>query len=326
MIRARLLGTGHHLPEKILTNFDLEKLTDTSDEWIRKRTGIGQRHVVQEGEGSSDLAIPASRKALDAAGIAPEDIDLIICCTASPDQPFPATACVIQDVLGARNAAGFDVNAACSGFLYGLACADAFIRTGTYRRILLIGVEVATNRLNWQKRDTAVLFGDGAGAVVLCAEEGDRGVLTTHLGADGSGKDLLWYPAGGSKMPITHENLDTWVCDFQMKGADLFKRAVGVFVHAAETALANCGLRSEDLSLFVPHQANARIIQAVAHKLGLPDEKVVINIDRVANTTAGSIPIALDEAVRDGRAPEGSLVLLGSFGAGLTWGSAVIRL
>jgi len=325
MTRARIAGTGHYLPEKIVTNLDLEKIVDTTDEWIRQRTGIGQRHVAAEGEATSDLAVEAARRAMDAAGASPDEIELIICCTTTPDHLFPATACLVQERLGAKNAGAFDLNAACSGFVYGIATADAFIRSQTFGTILLIGAEVATNRLNWAKRDTAVLFGDGAGAVVIRGENGDRGIVTTYLGADGADAELLMLPGGGSRIPPTRDNIESDVHDFHMQGPELFKRAVVAFGTAITRAFENGSAAVDDLDLFVPHQANSRIILSAADRVGLPRDKVFLNLERVGNTTAASIPIALDEAVKAGRLEEGSLVLLASFGAGLTWGSALIR-
>ena len=325
MQRARIIGTGGFLPETVWTNAKLETLADTSDEWIRKRTGIGQRHLAKPGEGASDLATPAARNALESAGVVPDELDLILCCTTTPDYLFPATACIIQNNLGAKNAAACDVNAACSGFLYGLASANAYILSGMYRTVVVVGTESATNRINWKKRDTAVLFGDGAAAVVLRAEDGEAGILSTYLGADGSGADLLIRPAGGSKLPITKENAEGPDCDVHMKGAELFKRAALLFEQASREAVKRAGVNLDDIALFVPHQANARIIGAAAKRLGLPDEKVMLNIERVANTTAASIPLALHEAATGGRIKKGDLVLLASFGSGLTWGAAVIR-
>jgi 3-oxoacyl-[acyl-carrier-protein] synthase-3 len=325
MIRTRILGTGQYLPEKVLTNFDLEKMLDTTDEWIRQRTGIRQRHVAERGVGTSGLAIPAGRSALENAGIEAQELDLIICCTATPDYLFPATACLIQDKLGASRAAAFDVNAACTGFLYGLATADAFIRAQIYKTVLIVGADLISNRLNWKKRDTAVLFGDGAGAVVVRAEQGDRGVLMTDLGAEGQAGDLLIMPGGGSRNVPTPENVTMGEHDIIMRGRELFKKAVVLFCDAAQKTLDEAGLTVEDIALFVPHQANTRIIDAAAKRLGLPPDKVFMNIDRVANTTAASIPIALDDAVKQGKVAPGSLVLLAAFGAGLTWGSALIR-
>ncbi|HOF40400.1 MAG TPA: beta-ketoacyl-ACP synthase III [Candidatus Hydrogenedentes bacterium] len=325
MLRARITGTGAFLPETVWTNAKLESMMDTSDEWIRKRTGIGQRHLAAAGEGSSDLGAPAARDALVNAGVAPEDVELIICCTTTPDYLFPATACLIQDRIGARNAGAFDLNAACTGFVSGLATANAYIRAGVYRTVLVVGTEAQTNRLNWAKRETAVLFGDGAGATLLQAEDGDRGVLSTFLGADGSDGDMLIIPGGGSKAPLTKANMDGSGLDIEMKGAELFKRATVLFEEASMKALESARLRLDDVDLFVPHQANARIIGAAAKRLGLPEEKVVLNLERVANTTSASIPLALHEAVVKGRVKDGDLLLLAGFGAGLTWGAAVIR-
>lgn len=325
MPRSRIIGTGSFLPETVLTNADLEKLVDTSDEWIRQRTGIERRHTAQDGEGTSDLALPAARAALDAAGVAPEDLDLIICCTICGDYLFPATGCLIQDRLGAKNAGAFDLNAACSGFMYGLSTADAYIRAGLYKTILVVAAERVTNRLNWNKRDTAVLFGDGAGAVVLRAEEGDVGVLSSYLASDGSGGDILILPGGGSKHKATAENIDSEIMDIQMKGTDLFKKAVVIFGEAAKVALDKAGVSVDEVDIFVPHQANTRIIATAADRLGMPMEKIYINIDKVGNTVAASIPLALDGAMREGRINQGDLVLLASFGAGLTWASALVR-
>ena len=326
MERARIVGTGHYLPAHIQTNQDIEKLCDTSDEWITQRTGIRQRHRVADGEGSSDLAAPAIMQALDAAGMEPKDIDLLLCCTTTPDQIVPATACRVQDKIGATNAASMDLNAACSGFIYGVSTADAFIKTGQAKNVVVVGTEVTGNRLSWERRDTAVLFGDGAGAAVLTGSENGRGVLTSHLWCDGSGLEMLWYPGGGSKIPVTHENLDDFdIHAVQMNGQGVFKRAVTDFSAAIATALDTAGYTIDDVDIMVPHQANVRIINAVAHKVGLPEEKCVINLDRVGNLIAGSIPVALDEAVRAGRVQEGNLVLLAGFGAGLTWASALIR-
>ncbi len=325
MLRSRIMGTGHFLPEKVLTNKDLEGMMDTSDEWIRQRTGIGQRHVAGPGNGASDLGAPAAIQALDSAGISAEEVDLIICATVTGDQIMPSTACVIQAMIGATKASAYDLNAACSGFLYGLAQADAFIRSGYHKTVLVIGSESITNIVNWDKRDTAVLFGDAAGAAVVRGEEGDQGILATYTGADGEGRELLYRAAGGSKIPITRENAGGPETDIHMNGRELFKQAVPLFAHASHEALKRAGLTIEDVDYFIPHQANIRIINAVAKRLKLPAEKVVVNIENVANTVAATIPVALDEAVRDGRIEPGKLVLLSAIGAGLTWGSVVIR-
>jgi 3-oxoacyl-[acyl-carrier-protein] synthase-3 len=325
MIRSRIIGTGSYLPPNIVTNFDLEKIMDTTDAWIQQRTGIKQRHIADKGVGASDLGAPAAQMALEAAGITAQDLDLIIVGTTSPDYLWPNTSCLIQHKIGAPQAAAFDVNAACSGFIYAVATADAYIRAGIYKTVLVVGAEVLTSHLNWKKRDTAVLFGDGGGAIVLRAEEGEHGVLTTHLGADGSAKDLLWLEAGGSKCRVTSENVDGPERDVQMKGTDLFKRAVNCFGEAAQKALEAAGMTVADIDLFIPHQANTRIIYTAAERMGLDREKIFVNIDHVANTTAASIPIALDEALRAGRVHEGDILLFAGFGAGLTWGAVLLR-
>ncbi len=325
MIRSRIIGTGHHLPERILTNHDLEQFMDTSDEWIQQRTGIAQRHIAEDGQGASDLGYPAAKKAIEAAGVEPGDIDLVICCTTTPDYLFPATACLIQDKLGCRRAGAYDVSAACSGFVYGLATADAFIRAGLHKTILLIGTERVANRLNWKRRDTAVLFGDGAGAVVLRAEEGDRGVQKTYLGADGGCGDILIMMTGGSRQPFEDNTQEEDQLAIHMNGQELFKKAVGAFGMAVEKALDGTGVTPADLDLFIPHQANTRIIYTAADRLGLDRDKVYINIDQVGNTTAASIPLALDQAVQQGRLKDGDNLMLAAFGAGLTWGGALVR-
>ena len=325
MLHTRIIGTGQYLPDRVLTNSDIEKLTDTSDEWIQQRTGIKQRHVADPGVGSSDLGAEAARRAIQSAGIAPEDVDLIICCTMTSDYLFPSAACLIQDKIGAKRAAAFDLNAACSGFVYALSLSDSLIRAGAHKTILIVGADIMTNRLSWEKRDTAVLFGDGAGAVVVRGEDGENGVLSCYLGADGGSYDLLYLPAGGSKHVIRCDNIDSLELGIVMSGRDLFKKAVAAFSAAAEKALEATGMTFDEVDLFVPHQANTRIIYTVADRLGLPHDKVFINIDQVANTVAATIPIALDDAVRAGRIQNGSRVLLVAFGAGLTWGSVMMR-
>lgn len=325
MIRARIVGTGEYLPEKIWTNHDIEEMCDTTDQWIRQRTGIEQRHVAADEQGTSDLAAPAAMMALEDAGQSPEDIDLIICCTVTPDQLLPSTACIIQGLIGAKNAAAFDLNAACSGFLYGLTTASSFIQSGAFKNILLIGAEIQTNRMTWKYRDTAVLFADGAGAVVIQPSDNGSGVLTTYLGADGAKHEMLHLPRGGSKSPIRVDDADKEPYRLYMKGAELFKRAVIVFGEATNVALKATGLTIDDIKLFIPHQANARIIEAAGQRMGFPGEKVFVNIDKVGNTTAACIPIALHQAKQQGRFKEGDLLLFASFGAGVTWGSAIVR-
>lgn len=325
MIRSRIVGTGHYLPERVLTNLDLEEMMDTTDEWIRQRTGIFQRHVAADDECVSDLAHHAGRRALTDAGIAPEEVDFILCATLTPDLLMPSAACLIQDKLGARNAGACDLGAACSGFVYGLQMADALIRAGVHRTILLIGAEEMTARLDWTKRDTAVLFGDGAGAVVLRGEEGNRGLLTTYTASDGSASDILSIPVGGAKYVITPENIHELDRSIRMNGRELYKRAVVAFGEAVERALKGAGIAADDIDLFIPHQANKRIIVSAAERIGLPEHKIYLNLDRVANTSAASIPIALDQARAEGRVHEDDLILLAAFGAGLTWASAMIR-
>ncbi|HRI87689.1 MAG TPA: beta-ketoacyl-ACP synthase III [Candidatus Hydrogenedentes bacterium] len=325
MLRARIIGTGHYLPERVLTNSDLEHLMDTTDEWIRQRTGILQRHIAADDEAASDLAAHASSRALERAGIAATDVDYIICATLTPDYFMPSSACLVQHKVGAFRAGACDINAACSGFMYGVQQADALIRAGVHKTILVIGTEIMTARLDWTKRDTAVLFGDGAGAVVLRGDTSGAGILSTYTASDGSGYDVLMVPAGGSAQVITPENINELNRGILMNGRELYKRAVHAFGDAVEQALLRAGVQVDDLRLFVPHQANRRIIVAAAERVGLPEEKIYLNVDRVANTSAASIPIALDQAYEEGRLAQGNLVLLAAFGAGLTWGSAVVK-
>jgi 3-oxoacyl-[acyl-carrier-protein] synthase-3 len=326
MSYARIIGTGLYVPEKVVTNLDLEKVMDTTDEWIRQRTGIVQRHVIaHEGVATSDLAVGASRKALEAAHIRPEELDMIVVATMTPDHLLPSTACLVQAKLGATNAGAFDVMAACSGFIYALSTAHNLVRTGQCKTVLVAGAEIFSNRLDFHDRNTAVLFGDGAGAIVVQATDEEGGILSTHLHADGTQYDVLWVPAGGSAAPPTHERIDSGGLFLRMKGPELFKAAIRLFAEAVTEALEHNGCTIDQIDLFIPHQANARIIEMTAERLGLPMEKVLINIDRYANTTAASIPIAIDEAVRDGKIKTNDLVLLAAFGGGLTWASALIK-
>ena len=317
-MHSRIIGTGSYLPEKVLTNDDLARTIDTSDEWIRSRTGIGSRHVAAEGQLASDLALPASRKAIDAAGIGAGDIDLVIVATTTPDMIFPSTACILQTKLGISGCPAFDVQAVCSGFVYALTVADLFIRSGQAKRALVVGAEVYSRILDWSERGTCVLFGDGAGAVVLAASE-QPGILATKLHADGSYKDMLCVPGsvnGGkvSGTPFVH-----------MDGGAVFKFAVRVFEEGAIEVLNAAGLTVADLDWFVPHQANIRIMEATARKLGLPKEKLIATVHHHGNTSAASIPLALDEAVVDGRIRKGQTLLLEAVGGGFTWGAAVLR-
>jgi 3-oxoacyl-[acyl-carrier-protein] synthase III len=326
MPSARIVGTGSYLPPKVLTNADLEKLVDTSDEWILTRTGIVERRIAPEEEATSDLALRAAQAALEAAGLDPADLDMILVATITPDMPFPSTACVLQDRLGARRAGALDISAACSGFIYGLGMADGLIRAGTARTVLLLGAETLTKVVNWQDRNTCVLFGDGAGAVVLRADEGERGILSTHLYADGSKGSLLILPGCGSRHPVSHAAVDAGLAKMQMNGGnEVFKLAVRAMEDAALTALKQHGLEVSDIDHLITHQANLRIISALGQRLGVPDHKVEVTIRKYGNTSAASIPIALDEAVRAGRVKAGEIVLLCAFGGGLTWASSLIR-
>jgi len=325
VVRAKIIGTGSYVPERILRNADLEGLVDTSDEWIVERTGIRERRIANEKQAASDLAYEASKAALKSAGLKARDMDLIIVASVSGDMPLPATACFLQDKLDAKRAAAFDVNAACSGFIYALSVAEAFIRSGTYRRVLVVGAEVLSKFTDWEDRTTCVLFGDGAGAVILDATEGDRGVLSVKIHSDGSMWDLLHAPGGGSRTPASKETVRKRMHFIKMKGNETFKVAVRTLESLVIETLKENKLKSSDLSFLIPHQANLRIIQATAKRLNLPMEKVIINLDRFGNTSAASIPIALDETVRAGRVRNGDYILLEAFGGGLTWASALIK-
>lgn len=325
MLTGRITGTGSYLPEKVLTNADLEKMVDTDDDWIVTRTGIRQRHIAADDEATSDLAFYAATEALDAAGVAAEEIDLIIVATTTPDYPFPSTAALLQARLGAVKAAAFDVQAVCTGFVYALATADQFIRSGMYRKILVVGAEVLSRLLDWNDRTTCILFGDGAGAVVLEADESERGIVSSHLHSDGSQYDLLYVPGGGSKEPLSRELLDSGRQYIRMKGNEVFRVAVTALESTVLEALEANNLKAEDIDLLVPHQANLRIINATGKKLGLSADKVMITVDRHGNTSSASIPLALCQAVKENRVKDGSLVLLEAFGGGFTWGSILLR-
>ena len=321
-VYSRIAGTGSYLPERVLTNADLEKMVETNDEWIVSRSGIRERHIAAEGETTSDLAFHAAKRALEAAGLDAADIELIVLGTTTPDVIFPSTACLLQDRLGANGCAAFDVNAACSGFIFALSVADKFIKTGAVKNALVVGAETLTRMVDWTDRGTCVLFGDAAGAVVLKADE-TAGILSTHLHADGSKKHLLYNPVGVSKgFKPDEPNVGVKV---MMAGSDVFKYAVKALDSVVDETLAANGLDKSDLDWLIPHQANLRIIEATAKRLQMPMERVVVTVDRTGNTSAGSVPLALDEAVRSGRVQRGQLLLLEAFGGGFTWGSALIR-
>lgn len=323
-MKACITGIGSYVPARVLTNADLERMVATSDEWIRERTGIRERRIAATGEACSDLAVQAGKRALTAAGLAATDLDMILVATCTGDYPLPATACLVQHQLGATKAAACDLSAACCGFVYALSIADAYIKTGM-RHVLVIGSEVMSAITDWTDRNTCVLFGDGAGAAVVSASDGERGILSTHLRSDGTLCELIMVPGGGSRTPPSEKVLAERLQYITMKGNETFKVAVRTLEEIARSTLSANHLRVEDIDLYVPHQANIRILKAVMERLGLPIEKVMLNVERYGNTSAASIPIALDEAVREGRIKDGSLVMLGAFGAGLTWASAVIR-
>ncbi|MDQ7793714.1 MAG: beta-ketoacyl-ACP synthase III [bacterium] len=322
---AGIAGLGSCLGERVLTNADLERMVETSDEWIRERTGILRRHILGPGQATSDLVLGAAGQALDRAGVDPAGLDLILVATVTPDHPFPSTACLVQERLGARRAAAFDLQAACSGFIYGLVVADRFIASGAVRTALVVGAESLSRITDYQDRRTCVLFGDGAGAAVVRAAAPGYGILGSHLGSDGSGGHLLFQPAGGSRLPASAETVAQRLHYVQMNGSEVFKQAVRVMDEAAGLALKAAGLRKEDVDLMVPHQANLRIVDAVARRMGMAAERVMVNLDECGNMSSASVPVALDQAVREGRIRRGDVVLLVAFGAGLTWGSVVLR-
>ena len=326
MNRSRIVGVGSAVPKKLLTNADLEKLVDTSDEWITSRTGIKERHVVSEGEKFSDLCTKAADAALKRAHVKPEDLDMIIVGTISGDMIFPATACLVQKNLGAPKAAAFDLQAACVGFLYGLHVADGLIQSAKAENILLIGGEILTRYVDWTDRSTCVLFGDGAGAAVVQATKGDHGVLGSIMKSNGEYQDFICMPGGGSNHPANDpRSIDQRLPFIRMKGNETFKVAVKAMADVSSALLAEQGFQKDEVHLFIPHQANARIIDAVGERMKFPAERVYKNVDRYGNTSAASIPIALDECLREGRIKPGDLVLMTAFGAGLVWGSVLVR-
>lgn len=323
-IRAGFLGTGSFLPEKELTNFDLEKMVDTSDEWIKTRTGISSRRIADDQTATSDLAYGASLKAMEAAGITAEEIDMIIVATITPDMNFPSTACILQDKLGAVNASAFDVSAACSGFVYATTVAQQFIETGAIKHALVVGAETLSKITDFTDRNTCVIFGDGAGAAVLGPVE-TGGIMALDLGANGGGGKFLTLPAGGSRMPATKETIDERLHYIHMGGNEVFKFAVRIMASSSKAVIEKAGWALDDLSYLVPHQANIRIISSAGKKLKLPEDRVHVNLDKYGNTSAGSVPIALDEAVRSGKIKRGDKIVLVAFGGGLTWGALAVE-
>jgi 3-oxoacyl-[acyl-carrier-protein] synthase-3 len=325
MIRSRIIATGSYVPPRVLTNFDLEKMVDTSDEWITSRSGIRERRIVEKDVATSDLGTQAALRALEMAGLSPEDLDLIITGTNSPDMSFPCTGCFIQAKIGAKKAAAFDVSAGCTSFIHALSLADKFIKEDPARKVMVLGAEIMSKVTDWSDRATCVLFGDGAGAVILVGEEGDRGVLSTHLHSDGSLWELLYMPGGGSAHPSSHETVDQRLHCIKMAGNQLFKVAARALAEVSQEALKYNGFTTGDIDLMIPHQANTRIIEAAAKLINFPMDKVYLNIEKYGNTSSATIPIALDELNRGGKLKAGNVIMMCSFGTGVTWGGAVIR-
>lgn len=323
--RAAFLGLGRYAPEKVLTNFDLEKMVDTTDEWILERTGVRERRIASDDQATSDLAIPAAQNALEAAGVSPEELGLILLGTVTPDYFFPSTACIVQNKIGAGNAAALDTSVGCSAFIYDCDIASQFIETGRYEYILVIGADTLSKITDYTDRNTCVLFGDGAGAAVLGPAKGDGGILATHMKADGSLGYLLEMPGGGSRQPPTHESIEQKLHYIKMAGREVFKNAVRSMVDAGRYVLDEAGYTGDDVDLLIPHQANWRIMSVVADKLKIQHEKVFVNLDKYGNTSAASIPIALSEAVEQGRLKAGDLVLNVAFGTGFTWAANLVR-
>src|SRR5881275_2505068 len=320
-----IVGTGSYMPDRILNNADLTRIVDTSDEWITTRTGIKERRIAAKDEQTSDMAAKAALKALEQAEVAPKDVDLILVATATPDMLFPATACFVQKKIGAKNAACLDISAACAGFLFGIEIGQQFITSHTHETVLVIGAEKLSSITNWTDRNTCVLFGDGAGAAILRHRGSAHGVISTHIGSDGQYTDILFMPGGGSRCPITRENVDMHLATIHMTGKEVYKQAVTAMLSAARKALADAGLSIEDISCIIPHQANLRIMEAFADRLGISRDKMFVNLDRYGNTSAAAVAIALDEANRSGRIKRGDYVLLVVFGGGLTWASTIVE-
>jgi len=320
-----IIGTGSYVPEKRLTNEDLSKIVETNDDWITTRTGIKERRIAAKDENTSDMAARAALKAIEQAKISSEEIELILVATATPDMLFPATACFVQKKIGARNAACLDISAACAGFIFGLEIGQQFITSHTYDTVLVIGAEKLTSITNWTDRNTCVLFGDGAGAAILRHRGSTHGVISTHIGSDGQFSDILFMPGGGSRCPITRDNVDLNLNTIHMIGKEVYKQAVTAMIDASKKVLDQAGLSIHDIACVIPHQANLRIIEAIADRLKIPLERFYVNLDRYGNTSAAAVAIALDEANRTGRIKSGDYVLMVVFGGGLTWASTIIE-
>ena len=327
MRSAALIGTGSYLPDNVLTNFDLEKMVDTSNEWIMKRTGISERRIADKEMATSDLSIYAARRAIKSAKIDPLEIDMIIVSTSTPDSAFPSTACSVQNGIGAKNSYGFDLAAACSGFVYGLDLADGMIKSSRYDTVLVVGAEIFSRIIDWEDKSTCVLFGDAAGAAIIQVSE-EPGIIASYCGADGAyaDADLLGVPAGGSRMPASAATVDQKLHTVKMRGQEVFKLGVRIMPEAAQKVLDTAGVSIDQVDLVIPHQANSRIIEAVGDRIGIDPEKIYVNVNQYGNTSAASVIVALDEAIREEHAKVGDLILLTVFGAGLTWGSTLIRL
>jgi len=325
MRQVGIIGTGSYVPEDVLTNANLEKFVDTNDEWIRSRTGIRERHIAPKDMPVSELCYQAGLKALEDAQIAPEEVDLIIVATITPDYAFPATACIVADRLGAKNAAAFDLEAGCTGFIYGVVTGSQFVATGMYKTVLVIGGDTLSKVLNWEDRLTCILFGDGAGAAVLQPVEEGFGFLSSELGSDGSGGKLLFQPAGGSQCPASLETVEKKLHTLQMEGKEVYKFAVRIMGNVSVKVLEKAGLTKEDVDLLIPHQANIRILDAAVKRIGISPDNVVVNLDKYGNMSAASIPVALDEVSRAGRLAEGDIIVMVGFGTGLTWGACVLK-
>lgn len=324
-IRSKITGLGSYLPERRLTNADLEKIVDTSDEWIRTRTGIIERRIIESGMGCTDMAVEASRKAMEMAGLEADAIDLIIFGTVTPDYRLPSASCILQKKMGMKNAGTFDIAAACAGFIHGLSVADAYIQMGKFKNILVIGAEALSTVTDYADRNTCVLFGDGAGAAVVTASTGDSGILSTFIKSDGNQAELLWIREGGSLVPVHKLKDNTKNVYIEMNGSEVFKHAVRQMADASLKSLISAGLTSSDVTWLIPHQANMRIMDATAKRLEIPREKVFVNIEKYGNTSAASVPIAMDEAYREGKLKDGDIILITAFGGGLTWASAVVK-